>query len=287
MLFQDLLLKYLEISKPNLASHTYKCHLSVYNVYVFNKPFGLMSVGDINYLTVQELINDIQKTKAPKTAKNVLSIISQTLTLGEQLDLVKKNPCHLVKVAKFDNKRTFGYPIEIQKKFFRAVLEFEDPLADFIFFLFQGRRLNEVRLIRWHNIDFVNKEYTIEAPINKARKNMTYALTKELELRLIKRHISTEFNKSFHYVFTNPITLKPYADIRKVWQRFLKQFDLPPIRIHDIRHLIGTYSINYCNQSLESVMHTLGHTNIQTTKRYVTAQAKASKDVINGIFDNL
>lgn len=63
--------------------------------------------------------------------------------------------------------------------------------------------------------------------------------------------------------------------------------DLPYIRLHDIRHLIGTYSINVLELPIEKVSHALGHTNIETTQKYVTIKPETSKQVIEKIINSV
>ena len=85
------------------------------------------------------------------------------------------------------------------------------------------------------------------------------------------------------YVFVNPQTGEKYQDLRKSWNSLLKINSLPKIRLHDIRHLIGTYSINYLKVPVEQVSFTLGHTNITTTQKYITANVKKSKETIENL----
>lgn len=284
MMFQDLFKQYLELIENQIAKHSFKCYESVYKKYIKENQLGLTKCSDIKYPLIQTFINDMMKTKAPKTAKNVLSVINQVVKLGEQLEVINKNPCRLVKIKPFDNRRYFNHSLEVQKKIIKSIRDFKDPLADFLFFLIQGRRVNEIRLIKWRDIDFKNNEYTIISEHSKVRKTMKFYLIEELSERLKKRLYDTDFYKLDDYVFTNPITQTHYNDFRRLWERFLNTYDLPKFRMHDLRHLVGTYSINYLGQSIESVMHTLGHTNINTTKRYITQQTKQSKEVMTSIF---
>ena len=89
------------------------------------------------------------------------------------------------------------------------------------------------------------------------------------------------------YVFNNPQTQTQYKDLSKAWRRFLKESDLPYIRLHDIRHLIGTYSINVLELPIEKVSHALGHTNVETTQKYVTIKPETSKQVIDKIINSV
>ncbi|WP_063999646.1 tyrosine-type recombinase/integrase [Campylobacter iguaniorum] len=89
------------------------------------------------------------------------------------------------------------------------------------------------------------------------------------------------------YVFLNPDTNNKFVDLRRSWNTLLKSNNLPKIRLHDIRHLIATYSINYLSLPVEQVSFTLGHTNITTTQKYITTNIKKSKDTIEKMLNSV
>ena len=140
-------------------------------------------------------------------------------------------------------------------------------------------------------VDFSQNLYKIPAMINKARKNMAYKMTDILHDRLLKHYLhacidqNTRFPKG--YVFLNPYTNNRYVDLKKAWTKFLTSNDLPVIRLHDIRHLIGTYSINVLELPIEKISHTLGHTNVATTEKYITVKPETSKFVIDKILESV
>lgn len=116
---------------------------------------------------------------------------------------------------------------------------------------------------------------------------MEYSLTPLLKHRLKEHYKNTFFNSLEDYVFTNPNTGSKYIDLRRSWNNFLNKNNLPKMRLHDIRHLIGTYAINHLGLSMESVMLTLGHSNITTTHNYLTRNKNLSKIVINSILESV
>ena len=117
---------------------------------------------------------------------------------------------------------------------------------------------------------------------------MVYKMSDELYSRLYKRYIVAKEQKRLNdYVFINPMTNDKFKDLRKSWASLLKRNNLPKIRLHDIRHLIGTYSINYLKIPIEQVSFTLGHTNITTTQKYITANVKKSKETIENLLKSI
>ncbi len=117
---------------------------------------------------------------------------------------------------------------------------------------------------------------------------MIYKMSDELYIRLYKRYIVAKEQKRLNdYVFINPMTYDKFKDLRKSWASLLKRNNLPKIRLHDIRHLIGTYSINYLKIPIEQVSFTLGHTNIITTQKYITANIKKSQETIEILLNSI
>jgi len=131
----------------------------------------------------------------------------------------------------------------------------------------------------------------LPAKRNKSKKNLSFRLTDRLVdalKRLQSEAIEAQGSPFLSgYVFVNPKTGRPFTDLRKAWKRCLSRAGLPMIRIHDIRHLVATYSINVLEMPIEKVSHTLGHTDIKTTQSYITARPESARQVIDAVFDSV
>ena len=292
MKLNDLFDKYIAHIEVLHSSQTLKTNIAYYNKHI--KPiFGSKQLKQINYLDIQLFCNDlIKKEYKIKTVKNILSIIKVLFKFAIKLNLIDKNPSLDIELPKFDNTRYFNFPISVQQDFIRAIKDYKEPIySDIFFFLLHGRRRGEVLNLTWDMVDLDQRLYYIPAKINKAKRNMSYKMTDELHSRLYKIYLHTciEQNTKYPkgYIFVNPYTKNKFKDLRKAWQRFLKTYNLPYIRLHDIRHLIGTYSINYLDLPIEHISYALGHTNIEVTQKYVTVKPQISKDVIDKIFNSL
>ena len=271
-----------------MSSSTLRSDIATYNKH-FKDDLGLKNVNEINFIDVQKFCNDlIKKDYKIKTVKNILAKLKVIFKLALKLEIINKNPCNFIELPKFDNKRYFDYSVSIQKKFIKAISENKEPSADIFFFLLHGRRKNEVLSLKFSDINFKTRTYTIPFKINKAKRDMSYKMSDELYNRLYRRYIEAKKqNKLNGYVFVNPITNDKYQDLRKSWNSLLKRNNLPRIRLHDIRHLIGTYSINYLKIPIEQVSFTLGHTNIITTQKYITANVRKSKETIENLLKSI
>ena len=281
MTLNELFKNYLEYYELILSPSTLRSDVATYQKH-FKDGLGLKNVNEINFIDVQKFCNDlIKKDYKIKTVKNILAKLKVVFKLALKLEIINKNPCDLIELPKFDNKRYFDYSVAIQKKFIKAISENKEPSADIFFFLLHGRRKNEVLSLKFSDINFKTRTYTIPFKINKAKRDMVYKMSDELYDRLYKRYINFKrCGLVDDFVFKNPMTNSKYQDLRKSWRSLFSRNSLPLIRLHDIRHLIGTYSINYLKIPVEQVSFTLGHTNIITTQKYITANVKKSKETI-------
>jgi len=288
MILNELFKNYLEYYELILSPSTLRSDIATYKKH-FQDGLGLKNVNEINFLDIQRFCNElIKRDYKIKTVKNILAKLKVIFKLALKLEIINKNPCDFIELPKFDNKRYFDYSVAIQKKFIKAISENKEPSADIFFFLLHGRRKNEVLSLKFSDINFKTRTYTIPFKINKAKRDMVYKMSDDLYNRLYRRYIEAKKrNKLNGYVFVNPMTNDKYQDLRKSWNSLLKRNNLPKIRLHDIRHLIGTYSINYLKIPIEQVSFTLGHTNIITTQKYITANVRKSKETIENLLKSI
>lgn len=292
MILNNLFPKYIAHIEVLHSLQTVKTNKAYYNKHI-KDTLGKKDIKYITYLDIQLFCNNlIKKEYKVKTVKNILSIIKVLFKFAIKLDLTDKNPSLNIELPKFDNTRYFNFPLSVQQDFIRAIKTFDEPIySDIFFFLLHGRRKSEVLNLTWDMVDLDQRLYYIPAKINKAKRNMSYKMTDELHQRLFKIYLKSciEQNTKYpsSYVFLNLNTNQPYKDLRRPWQRLLKSYALPYIRLHDIRHLIGTYSINYLDLPIEHISYALGHTNIDITQKYITVKPQISKDVIDKIFNSI
>ncbi|BCD60031.1 MULTISPECIES: site-specific integrase [unclassified Nitratiruptor] len=286
----DLFNLYLELYSSSRAPHTITTKKSMWKNYVKND-IGAKKCASLSFIDYQKFFNKLLKKLAPKTVKNIKHDVQAVVNIAVRLGIMQENPLKYVELPQFDNKVYFNYPPEVMQKIFQCIIDHDEIIYRNIFiFLAHGRRLNEALSLQWRHVDLPGQLYVIPARINKAKKDMQYQMTNLLRsVFLFQRDLAIKFDylEMNSYVFFNPNTMDRYKDIRKAWKRFLSKYDLPKIRLHDIRHLVGTYSINVLNLPIEKVSYALGHTNITTTQRYVTQRPKSAKEVVDSIISSL
>jgi len=288
----ELFKEYIELIELLQSIHTIDTKKGYYRKHIKDR-FGNCDINALKYKDFQLWVNELLKSGLkPKTVKNIKDILQVVYKMAIKLGYTTYNPLLDVELPKFDNKRHFNYSLEFQQTLIRAIKEFNEPIyKDIFLFLLHGRRLNEVLSLDWEMIDLNNMIYYIPAKINKAKQNMAYKMSSELYDRLSihyqKACVSQKTVVPKGKVFFNPKTGKKFVDLRKPWKRLLDSKNLPHTRIHDIRHLIGTYSINHLEIPIEKVSHTLGHTSIEVTQKYITANPETAKEVFENLFNSV
>ena len=292
MTLNELSTQYFQSVEMIHSDRTFKTNVGYYNKHI-KDIFGDKEVSSINYLDVQFWANNLVKQEYKiKTVKNILTVLKNHFRLAKKLGFIKENPTLEIELPRFDNTMYFNFSLEVQKDFIKALIEHDEPIyRDIFFFLLHGRRRGEVLNLTWDMVDLEQKLYYIPAKINKVKKNMQYMMTDELHSRLYRIFLTACVNQNTKYpkgyVFINPLTNTRFKGVRGAWLRFLEKNGLPYMRLHDIRHLLGTYSINFLSLPIEHVSYALGHTNIEITQKYITVKPEISRDVINKVFGSI
>ena len=177
-----------------------------------------------------------------------------------------------------------------------------------------GLRRSEVLGIKWDAIDFEAGTFVIKHTVTKVTgrgekqviqcKDLaksvygyrTYPLTPELKKALTRLKMRIEINKK--YVFRNKYVqqTKDYICVKengelikpdhltKRFQLLATEKDLKKIRLHDLRHSVGSL-LAANNANLRQIQDFLGHGSIRSTERYSHLQYENKESSI-GIIKN-
>jgi integrase len=270
----------IDMQAHELSAHTIVSKKSAYAKHL--RPIiGAMEMDDIKYPVLQSIINSMLKNGyAPKTAAHIRDIIRTTFIHAVRCGYTSQNPSLHIKVKRIDNRRFLQLTNDEIVRFVSAVKNEPDLFDRCLFmFLLHGRRANEARQLRWSWIDEKRKTVIIPALHSKDSQTHIYALSEEFLSLLPYLPRTSEF------VFASRVTGSQFVDIRRPFRRILKRagIDKSKMRIHDIRHLVGTVIIA-SGGSLEDVMYSLGHNSINTSKRYVTVDVSKSAASVSLVF---
>jgi integrase len=132
-----------------------------------------------------------------------------------------------------------------------------------------GMRRGEIFGLKWSDVDFEERVLTIRAFNTKTMKERQVSLTTRLAIELEKLWDESPKNKEqLVFGFTNNVK-KSFTSVRV-------KSGLPDIRFHDLRHTAATRLVA-AHLPLSEVGRVLGHTQANTTYRYVNANIETTR----------
>jgi integrase len=143
-----------------------------------------------------------------------------------------------------------------------------------------GMRQGEILSLRWRDVDLDNSVFVVDAFNTKTMRSRTISLTVRLarELETIAAQAPRRPDDLVFGIADN--VKRSFDTIRRVT-------GLPDVRFHDLRHTAATRLVG-AHIPLSEVGRVLGHTQANTTYRYVNAnvdtarRAAAALDAFNG-----
>lgn len=243
-----------------------------------------LAIDDITVDNVQDIINEQMQTKAPATV-SLLGVTIKTFAKKVGLNLEG------LELPEFDNKVECTLSFEDIKRVVNAMREYSklpnEPIYQYpeirnIFaFLLTGRRIGEVLGLRYSDINFETNVFKIPSSRAKGKKDLIYNLDDYL-LAAIKRQAEatgvtdmTTDKRVFTYTKETP---------RIHFQSLLKTLGIKKLRLHDIRHMLGSFLVQN-EVAIADISVMLGHSSIAITEdRYASKtkdQASRATNALN------
>ncbi|GHV09956.1 hypothetical protein AGMMS50229_20790 [Campylobacterota bacterium] len=214
----------------------------------------------------------------PTTAQKVKNQISKVYDCAIVHNWAAVNPTEAIKLPKYDDQIEVSITLDESKRLYKTIIENPNPQHRGIFtFLMHGRRLNEVLSLEWTMIDFDKGLYAIPARINKVRRAMQYCITDQLQKVLDDQKALIGILPRSPLVFPSAQGHgAKFKNVKHAWKGICKTAGIEkPLRIHDIRHIIGNLAANNGIDEL-TLASILGHTNTRITKRYYKVQTETA-----------
>ncbi len=141
-----------------------------------------------------------------------------------------------------------------------------------------GMRRGEMLKLVWSDIDLENRVISIRAFNTKTMRQRQISMSSRLaaELQVIWEQSNKNPSESVFGVTTS---------VKTSFNKLKKSVSLPDLRFHDLRHTHATRLVSK-NLPLAEVGRTLGHTQINTTYRYVNRDLQSARRV-SDIMDEL
>lgn len=265
-------------SKPKKRS--WRDDQGLYNRYL-KKPFGHLPLEALDLERIRSLHIEVGR-RAPVGANRMLALLSKVFTFTRGRNAI--NPCRDVeRFTECERKRrmTTG---ELPR-FFAALDKYEaesadDTGADMLrTLLLSGQRRDNVRTMRWSELDLEARTWTIPGTSFKNKQPHVASLPESLVaiFRIRKARYGHK-----QYVFPGKggrgFRENPYW----AWHKVLSHagIDKSTIRLHDLRATLATMMAEN-GETLEAIARQMGHRSYQTTRRYMRLGQEAVRSAVD------
>jgi integrase len=202
---------------------------------------------------------------APATIEKIRVVFSRSFELGRQWNVpgADPNPVRNVPRRRFKNARTKFLSADDARRLLAAAGESANPQLKNIIglLLLTGARKTELLTAQWQHVDLERRTWHIPTtktgvpryvPLSQAAIDIIDALPRW---------------EKCPWLLPNPLTLKPYYDLKRPWDTARDIAGLEGLHIHDLRHSAASFMIN-AGIDLYAVGRILGHADHQSTMRY-------------------
>ena len=230
--------------------------------------FGSRYLSNIRSKDIEDYVQKVAKTYQFTTVNLHLRRLKAVFNTAVRWHYLQESPARKVKPLRLPEKEPPYMDRDQIARLYEACSRWVHTFVAIA--LNTGLRLSEITSLTWEDIDFRNRVIKVrsdETFTTKGKRNREIPINEFLfrVLRKAPRHITTPL-----VIFTR--TGEP-PDKTQVWKRFnfaRKTADLPPFRIHDMRHTFGT-TLAANGVDVRTIQELMGHSNMQTTMQYLHA----------------
>lgn len=247
--------------------------------------FGKLSIAEINRLMIKKFLQEKSMTGlASSTVSHMKSVISGTLNLAVDDEVITSNPAH--RLGKIQKAKSVGEACDFLTREELALLlsTIEEhyprhhPLA--LTLARTGMRFGEAVALQWGDLDFNGRFIKVQrsfsrGKVDKPKSGKSRQVDMSLQLKQVlsdlKHHRKIETVEKgwvgvpeWVFVSENGTTVDGHNWRKRVFDRALEKAGLRKIRIHDLRHTYASLLIQ-AGESLPYVRDQLGHHSIKIT----------------------
>lgn len=263
------------IEKSTFSSYSYK--LRKYIIPYLPKCL----ISELTKETIQNLVYRWKKHPlAPSSIRVLMQVLKSCLNQAVEEEILKKNPCHGVKLPKKEMKRESALSLKRQQQLEKAALAYpKERGLPIIFALRTGLRIGEVSALKWENIDFDNNVIYITHTVQRIQ-SVTYQKKTEI-IRTAAKTISSrrlvpmsklvrnwlwelKKNHKSSYVFSDKESPNEPRLIVYHLHQICKKEKMTRIHFHQLRHTFATRCVE-ANADISSISDLLGHSSTQMT----------------------
>jgi integrase len=269
--------------------YNFKLRLVVLKEHFGKRKLRSITYGDIERFRAIRLQTPTRhdKQRSIATVNRELSMLRRVLNVAAQNGWITRNPFTGGKslIAPGDEKpRERIITKEEESRLLAACTGMRAHLRPIIICaLDTGMRRGEILKLKWGDIDFTNRIITVRAFNTKTMRERQVAVTERLAGQM----------ESLYQLSTkepNALCFGIVDNVKKSFNTVRRLAGLLDVRFHDLRHTHATRLVS-AHIPLSEVGRVLGHTQVNTTYRYVNAnvdtarRAAAVLDALNKLAD--
>lgn len=221
--------------------------------------------------------------RSPARVNREFNTISKIFTLAVDEKLIDENPCRKVTRLHEAKRPVRHLSCSEEARLIEALTPYPRTKAIAIVSLYTGMRKGEVFDLRWRDID--REQNRIYIP-NKKTENDRYVfiapqVAEVLDLMEKEREGEFVFPRLKKNLPKTNLTGKNAnpLNIDRSFKKALEKARIEKFRFHDLRHSAGT-RLSEIGVPITTIAAILGHSRIETTRRYAHATDRGVKDAI-------
>jgi len=225
--------------------------------------FGSLPLRKFSTALVEQLQTDnINRGLKPSSNNKVLSVLKAMFTKAVDWEMVEAETLKRVRKAKLlpDNSKRLRY---LSKQECQELINSCDPHLRPIVItaLNTGMRKGEILNLKWDNVDLRHGFILLDKTKNNERREIPINDTLRSTLTNIPRRLDVP------YVFYDPLTGKPYQDVKRSFATALRKAKILDFHFHDLRHTFASHLV-MAGVDITTVKELLGHKTLTMTLRY-------------------
>jgi len=238
-------------------------------------------VSEISVDDAHVLQRQISTKSGPYASNRVMQLLRATYNKGKEWQIVDFNPFRSVTSFK-ESPRARVLSADEIGRLMQALRKANQNTQDFVFLLLlTGARKSELGRMRWDQIDFQARTWTI--PETKNGSTVVVALS-DTEMQVL---LNRQECASSKWVFPSNSKSGHVLDIKTAWRALLKEARIHGLRQHDLRRTVGSMlaSMNVNASIIKGVLH---HKDLRTTlNTYAFSSSEAEREAKQRLHDLL
>ena len=286
--YKTLVNEWLKAKKPMITASTHANFVLIAENHLIPY-FGKRRIGTITESDIQEyiiyLFNEGKLDKSGgltvKTIRDIILVFRLSLTYGYKEKAIPLLNWELVEYPKeIRTHRVVSLSKEQEQELIQCIyLHLNRKTAGILIALLTGIRIGELCGLQMGDISLTENTITINRTVQRIydkKKGETYInigppKTKSsirtipfpsLLGNIIRKYMTDNPNHYFLTGKTKPTEPRTY---RQYFARFLKRYDLPKVKFHEIRHTFAVRAIEIPDFDIKSLSEILGHKNVSFT----------------------